>query len=112
MVTQDAPLASRLRRAVSEEQAIVTVVSNGFDAGRAADRGPQLAVVDFAIGASDAANVCRQVKQLSRAVVLAILAPGMDCDRIAIDETMRRPLDVDFLAQRVAQLSGAAAVRA
>ena len=114
VVGQDQVLLENLKRVLPENRSFrFNSAASGFDAGIQAESfHPDAIVVDFSIGYAEAIQICQNLRRNSefREVILIALLPDMEeaasLDRSTINETFKKPFDVELLAERLRSLIG------
>jgi len=115
VVAQDQVLIENLKRELPANESFkVGVASSGFDAGIQAESfHPDCIIVDFSIGQMEALQICQNLRRNAnfQEVVLIALLPddgtSMNFDRSSINETFKKPFDVNLLTERLKTLVGA-----
>jgi len=114
IIAQDQVLIEELkRRHMSEKNSFKTAVAcNSFEAGAQTERfKPDVAVVDFSIGRTEALHICQALRKNSEysKVSLVVLLPGdgssLSFDRSQIDEIFNKPFDGELLTNRLMALA-------
>jgi PleD family two-component response regulator len=110
IVSNDPVMAAHLKQALPSTEFNCVVCGNCFEAAVQAERfSPDCTIVDFAIGAEEASQICRQwqsIKGMAKTILVAILLENdsINFDRSTVTETHRRPLDLSVLVERIRSL--------
>jgi PleD family two-component response regulator len=115
LVGQDQVLIENLKRELPPERAFkFAVAASGFEAGIQAESfHPDCIVVDFAIGRTEALQICQNLRrnaEFAETILIALLpddGQSISFDRSTINETFKKPFDVALLAERLRTLIGA-----
>lgn len=109
ILCQDQVLVANLKRELPLEQSFkIEVAVSGFDAGVQAESfHPDCIIVDFSIGRTKALQICQNLRRNSEFtdVILIVLLPDdgfrPPVNELGINETFRKPVDAEELADRL-----------
>ena len=115
LVSQDQLLVENLKRELPPERSFkLAFAASGFEAGIQAESfHPDAMVVDFAIGRTEALQICQNLRrnpEYADTILIALLpddGSSISFDRSAINETFKKPFDAALLAERLRTLIGA-----
>lgn len=114
LVGQDQVLIENLKTQLPVERSFrVAVAASGFEAGLQAESfHPDCIVVDFSIGRIEALQICQNLRrnpEYAEVILIALLPDDGNSnsfDRSTINETFKKPFDVQLLAERLKTLIG------
>jgi len=115
LVSHDDALVTALRKELSKRPEFKFVSSrNGFDAGIDAETfHPDCMIVDFSVDKIDGLQICQHVRKhdaLKDAILIAIVPDdrvAIAHDRTVVDESFKKPFDLQLLVERLKTRIGA-----
>lgn len=115
IVAQDQTMIENLKHELLPVRSLkVMVASSGFEAGiKTESFHPDALVVDLSIGRHEALEICRNLRrnaEFCEVIIIALLpndGPSQSLNRLAINETFKKPFDHALLAERLLTLIGA-----
>ena len=110
VVTQDLELIEGFKRELPAEKHFkVSVAPSTFDAGiRVGEFHPDCVIIDFSIGEIEALQLCKCLGENTDfdKTILFALTPDDGPPNLDLDETFRKPFDVQLVAERLRTLIG------
>jgi excisionase family DNA binding protein len=115
ILSQDQVLIENLKQKLPSGRSFkLAIAVSGFDAGVQAESfHPDCVIVDFAIGKTEALQVCQNLRhnpEFAEVILVALLlddGSSTSFDRSSINETFKKPFDAALLAERLRTLIGA-----
>ena len=115
IIAEDQILVENLKRELTSSATFqVALAASAFEAGIQAESfQPDCVVVDFSIGEVEASQLCQHLRRASgsrNTTVVALLpesAGSLPLDPTSIDESFKKPFDVNLLSIRIRTLVGA-----
>jgi len=115
IIAEDQILVENLKRELSNDATfLVAVATSAFEAGiQAKSFHPDCVVVDFSITEVQASQLCQSLHKISgtsKTVLVALLPDELSSstfDLSTVDESFKKPFDVNLLSMRIRTLVGA-----